>query len=1016
MDALRAIRDRYVKFIISGKVLKLRAATEAMAPADIQAALDGFIGRFSDSVYRMDVAHLRADMEPLPMYERFTHAMPNVVLYRGENMCPPDLRCTLVRQSPAEFKGAVTAILHLSFKYDVDDRQRRYLRIPLGVDWMHLHAFMDMLLDRCNEEDDDDVLKKYIDNVVAVFDDDFFRHLRINVNALLLVFADIITKFSSDESHVLSFLRVRVDDPKDVNPYYRVFTRSRFDNNVLRHSEVVLAGLQPGLVHNNYALMFGPFNRVFDHMVSVDTIWYEMTTCMKKQRGVLTRDHVLIAYGLSGTGKTSTFIQHVNPKTRTVVEQGLIQKMLDGLTGAKINGVYETDVSGNYVRNTDVHDVIGLYAFMELRNDRGRNTHATIYNLNSSRSHVIIDVLFGNRHIFVCDFAGIEPPFTESDDFTVPAVYDILYETVKSNPTEHLTNMDQVRRWKLAIQRYAAAHVDALLDLANPDWIDMVRTVVDREVGQVVQDKYEFVVRKYGNVKGAGIPCPLIDSAATRMTLDEYLNVIRGISSTNYPAMSRLTQVLNSLDEYRMIAVTDMIRAKGVVEMDHVNRCELKFEYVVGEDVGEISEESLYLDNEAFVVERNRMNVFDEPLSIYEFVDKLRSLNAWWKLAVEAAVSAQRRSSTSFVEVVRQYKRARMEEGARIRESLKTLEVTLSRALPVGQVPAFSEFCTEHVCVERGSSAQSGDLGDCFKEPAGMADVEDAFAKQVDALRSDKTDPVRYCMFGIINVSGNVKHGTTEYVNAFPRKIKHENTTDTDALNSPTLLGTLDYMQRFITNMRTDVTCTFAWAYPNYVVSPSLRTSLLGDWVNMVQPLRTLRVAIPGAKEQKEPEDYLTLSTLFQAKPVYVPPTPPPQPARRRPAIATTTQKQDTRMRWRGGGGGGGGELEPMARWVASVVIAAGIATLVSRRRSRDAQPRRVAAFATSYVLVFVAVATLSDSPIRCVGAHVALFTVGVLLSVAALPTPTATPLRPEWTDAGLSAWAAISAMVWFCW
>ena len=972
---LQTLRNRYVKFIISGKVLKMRAlmfngldeydagpisrhVLNAHLNVKLIEAITAFTKKYTRATFI--AANARNVNGAIPNYEKINSVMPAVIIYAGKNNCQGgctpiingggidlhaldaqleaaktyleevrrinadlvaadaeaeaaaaalrvpmnamDALADVARVEAVEitanaeadtahigehtgainatFLRAMVTAVRNGFFHKMKDLDVRYLDQNDDVNMNHyttIQWYLDTVLEKFNEGNQEDADEQNKVNYLSGLIDDvdghenfnrvFFEKLKTNVSALLMVYSVLISSFNQNSNFVTNFLRIRQDPQfSDSHDDFNVYTRRKFNvaTPYQTNVEVILSGHQPNApLDVKYAMMYGPFNRVFVKQIPTTTIWAQVKQCIFNNHTPpeLNNNHALIAYGASGTGKTSLFIQRNNPRTGAFAEAGLLSLIHQEFNRGVVFTVYET-IGGVYVDKTaDVRGIPDLHGgdflskllyFMSENNrsDTRRRTHATVYNLVSSRSHIIIDALIGEKHLFISDFAGIEPRFTETDDFTVPYVYDTwkgLPNTERMSPEERLRNFtrfDQMRHLKNMISRMPDGNRMADIDEGS------ITAFVSANTATLFDNKMLMLIKQLTRTQNDRAKVDFDEGVmyggvgAIEFNLQEmiefYLTVeVSGLERT-YGAVANVfmywMRSLRSYGEYQRTPLWINYLAHFRSTSNKYGQFEWK-KLVVRlkrdpdfheryDTIPAFSDAFMNQDISMSVITQFNLNIFEVD-TIVDYKRNCTALNTWWQgLSGRVGIDAAR---------IDAYKQARSEEGQFIRSSLSALQQTIQQANK-DAVPKFSEYCTDNICISNGQP--SSKFEDCFLQNRGD-DQADTFKAKIEEIikGADRSivvnsDLLHYCLFGIINVSPDAKQSGL-YTNTFAAKILNKTAgVDTDEQSAPSLLGTLDYMQRFTTNMRTNITCTFAWNNEWKDTNMNVNT-IIGNWYNM---------------------------------------------------------------------------------------------------------------------------------------------------------------------------------------
>jgi len=931
MDRLNAVRRQYIKFIISGKILKLRSllfkgitfdenidlgTLKTQITDSLKLAITSFTNKYNKATFNDKLPDGRIDATSPPPYTDITTSMPQVIIYAGKNNCSdPDTCVPIINLGQPEeeeigdlesekstntvtldrevgdapgninkkFMDSMVTLVYNCFFHKLQEGDIRYLNLLESQlragQFVPIQWYLDTVYETFDMGDQDEADENnkidYISNLVSEevghenFNDLFFRKLKTNVHALLMVYSVLIASFNNNPKFVINFLRIRQDEDENgscnkSHPDYNVYTRKKFDSKLVQsNAEIVVAGHQHGADNGvNYAMMYGPFTRVFVKQIPCTVVWENVKACLIDDNTLKT-NYAIVAYGASGTGKTSLLIQRNNPLGE-FKEKGILTLLTETLKIEETNiQVYETDNDGTYkLKNGIINSIEGhgntflqkLLYFMSENNtdiEKRRKTYATIYNLVSSRSHIIIDVKIGEKHFFICDFAGIEPQFERNDNFLVACAYN----TWKSKPEninrpaderrDAFKKFDEMRHLELVRSQLPATNT------FNSVTSSEINAFVERNKVYISDNKLLLLIKYLAstdfadNPKNGVIQKSLMMPTTSKM--DTFQDAINGlVAALNgnfkhqfenlYGIGSKIfvTWYINFQTSWDKSSLYSIIRATprskhngGQVYPARIYWKDV-IEKISNSDYGaryndikstEFNTEFMESDEDMSVVMQFRLNVFNDT-SYAEFIENVERLEKWWTA----------NSLHTNPDQVSAYKKERSREGDFIRRSLRQLEGTIQDANNEA-VPKFSEYCTENIC--RKHNDPSANFEDCFPSKPPGDYGEDEFAKKIHEICD--TEEIRYCLFGIINVSPVAKQSGT-YINTFAKKIQNkEDGIQEDVQSAPSLLGTLDYMQRFTTNMRTNISCTFVWngvgTMDNVKSEPN--GSLIGKWFNM---------------------------------------------------------------------------------------------------------------------------------------------------------------------------------------
>ena len=289
-------------------------------------------------------------------------------------------------------------------------------------------------------------------------------------------FKEAITKIINSKKKIYTFVKIRQDD--DVaNPIFNVKISTEKFINIKYINNEEFASTGTGTVSNNIEYyMLGPYDDIFlknynnKNIIETDKIKYLINKLIVEKE-----DMIMITYGQSGSGKTSTFI-YLEKKGNKSAENGIIMLFFENkvfvqhikrisifiyeiyvyhntdispdpdniyfkknILFEKINFIYsnsnwiilDTDniissLNTNLKLSDDKHikDTTPISEFINIVFDNNKITEPTKNNHNSSRSHIIIKCeLYDNIdttststtpkpiNFVICDFAGIEDKF-----------------------------------------------------------------------------------------------------------------------------------------------------------------------------------------------------------------------------------------------------------------------------------------------------------------------------------------------------------------------------------------------------------------------------------------------------------------------------------------------------------------------------------------------------------------------------------------------------------------------------
>ena len=353
---------------------------------------------------------------------------------------------------------------------------------------------------------------------------------------------------------------------------------------------------------------------------------------------------------------------------------------------------------------------------------------------------------------------------------------------------------------------------------------------------------------------------------------------------------------------------------------------------------------------------------------------------------------------------------ARNEEGNFIRSSLREMNALIASRFSkdmqsaIYPAPAFADVCFQNYCKR--------DYSRCFT--AGARNTVFKQSKFGDYMQdSVKGEASTLALFGIINVSDN-KPTTFPYINTFPLKQiefdgvrKHVDEYKTfvtnkieavktkwsavdfselipnpnskippaidiligklDLFNASSLLGTLDYMQRFVTMMQTDNICPIQW--DNAHDQGNDFNKLFEGYVDVRDPTLSLL-----DEERQRPaaaaaavEAAAAAAAPFQASPGGTSPvvssgSPSSPPGGGAPFGGGTLKRKRHDHPQAGGGVFYPAAAPELARWGVVIVFASGIGLMAARRAQRrrpDDLPHALLAMATGYTVSIALAATM---------------------------------------------------------
>jgi hypothetical protein len=281
---------------------------------------------------------------------------------------------------------------------------------------------------------------------------------------------DEVNSTHNNDLNIFTFLRLRSDDVNDANKRFNIkidseeksifigydsSTKKFYENNELVYKNIKYK--------DNY--LFGPFTKIFKPYLSNKEIADDPTVQLLVKRLKSKKPVMIIGYGSSGSGKTSTLINFFDRNTKMNYPGVMIHmsnKMQDEysklkvsfvelegninsdtpvkdykvlplskphiytdqkfiiknsqwvIDDASINPLFNTDEIKKQNITVDSTTLLGNYIVQIM--DNYRNIKATTNNPESSRSHMLIFVNFikengENVYLVVGDFAGVENMF-----------------------------------------------------------------------------------------------------------------------------------------------------------------------------------------------------------------------------------------------------------------------------------------------------------------------------------------------------------------------------------------------------------------------------------------------------------------------------------------------------------------------------------------------------------------------------------------------------------------------------
>ena len=291
-------------------------------------------------------------------------------------------------------------------------------------------------------------------------------------NMIIQTKKDELSTLHNSSTNIFTFLRLRSDDVNDAS--------KRFNIKIDAEEKSILIGYDPNinkfydgddkLINNNIKYkdnyMFGPFTKIFKPYLTNKEISEDINIELLIKRLKNKKPVMIIGYGSSGSGKTSTLINFFDRNTG-INHPGVMIYMSNSMQDEykaleisflelegniksdspvkdfhtipsssnphifnnqkfiiknnewvidedNINPLFNTDEIKN--KNINIDKDILLRNYIVQIMDNYRNIKATTNNPESSRSHMIIFINFlkdngENVYLIVCDFAGVENVF-----------------------------------------------------------------------------------------------------------------------------------------------------------------------------------------------------------------------------------------------------------------------------------------------------------------------------------------------------------------------------------------------------------------------------------------------------------------------------------------------------------------------------------------------------------------------------------------------------------------------------
>lgn len=378
----------------------------------------------------------------------------------------------------------------------------------------------------------------------------------------------------SKNNGIMTYLSIRADRD-EVNPRYIVTTDNNQTVALINYRNDIISGKVDNALYDKY--LVGPFTKIFYNKPALSMI-DDMQNLFDKI--INKNDAIIIGYGASGSGKTSTLIyrpknsiadtqsgllpaicNHIH-KLKGVNEIDLNMVEILGIEGEKISDlarklysskkfVFKNDnfylkdnipnestsegtiftikdfKGTKYVFDTNLS--IDKYIYIIL--DTIRKTYPTTNNDKSSRSHILIFIKFGDNlgKLVICDFAGIENTFDCANGNVIKNFQEIKYNE-KNEDGNIIAAYDPI------LDNYIDNNYKKYLDLLSindKSFKNAVKTIImDENVLKyktLFTELLDFILiiknTKYVNSDGEGI----VNSKA----ITSYYNALKNYKLTN---------------------------------------------------------------------------------------------------------------------------------------------------------------------------------------------------------------------------------------------------------------------------------------------------------------------------------------------------------------------------------------------------------------------------------------------------------------------------------------------------
>lgn len=280
---------------------------------------------------------------------------------------------------------------------------------------------------------------------------------------------------------ILTFIKIRCDSPPAFNTQFNVSTNENKNTLVVKYNDFATKEGTSTSVHINitgkqilipekyeHEYVIGPITKVFDPAENNKNIAEQMEaviTNLTNKKPVL-----IIGYGASGAGKTSTLVYY-DGKDGVVVHLCQIMANSHDYKTLKVSSVniygdphYNADTEnrtdeteftfdkskGKFVltKNNKEED-LGSFVQDIIMNAYKRQVDPTPNNIDSSRSHVLVFIKFGNFTneenplLILGDFAGVENSFACESE-TVKELFIKNYLKKKKLHKEGISRLDTI--------------------------------------------------------------------------------------------------------------------------------------------------------------------------------------------------------------------------------------------------------------------------------------------------------------------------------------------------------------------------------------------------------------------------------------------------------------------------------------------------------------------------------------------------------------------------------------------